>query len=612
MKRKKASGARAEVPPSPVRHMTVVAHDPSIRGRDGRILTAKIAVPAEALAAGPIGYRVQVVDYDATTRRFHGSHALPESYADEPPAWRRGDESILRDPRFHAQNAYALVMKTLARFEQALGRRLGWSFGTHQIKIAPHGMNDANAFYSPDEEGLIFGYFTGVSGDPVYTCLSHDIIVHEATHALIDSLRSRYMDSSNPDQAAFHEGFADVIALLSVFSQPEVVEHLLGHGKRADGLIAREKVTAQALCESALFGLADEMGAEIEGLRGNALRRSAEITPSPHHRYTREFLEPHRRGELFVAAVLRGFINVWADRIAHSGPPGLKQYPLSRVVEEAASIADLLITLWIRALDYMPPVHLEFGDALSAALTADHEVRPDDSRYELRRHMIAEFKKFGFEPSSPRKDPFGVWSPPAAHLSYDHVRFESMRSDPDEVFRFIWDNREELELREGAYTEVLSVRPSRRTGSDGFVLRETVVEYYQVARLTPAELREKGIKAPPDYLASLRERARAAAAGDTGAERSVDGEQPGSAAEEDMVTPLYGGAVLIFDEYGQVKYRIWNDVFGKKKQAERLAYLWNEGFLVARRRGARPRGATLSTLHRLRATDARKFPVEAW
>ena len=153
-----------------------------------------------------MGYRVQVVDYDATRRVFHGSHDLPVSIEKEPKAWQDGDPSIQRDFRFHAQNTYALVMKTLARFEFALGRRIPWSFDTHQLKVAPHGMADANAFYSPQAEGLVFGYFTGASGDQVFTCLSHDIIVHETTHALLDALRERYMDPSNPDQAAFHEG----------------------------------------------------------------------------------------------------------------------------------------------------------------------------------------------------------------------------------------------------------------------------------------------------------------------------------------------------------------------------------------------------------------------
>jgi hypothetical protein len=598
-----------------MRYMTVIAQDPAVR-RNGKILTAKIAVPAEDLSRGPMGYRLQIVDYDASSERYYGRHELPLRYQDEPAAWRKGEPRIVSDHRFHAQNTYALVMKTLARFEFALGRRISWSFGTHQLKVAPHGMYDANAFYSPEYEGLVFGYFTGTSGKPVYTCLSHDIIVHETTHALIDGLRSRYMDPSNPDQAAFHEGFADVIALLSVFSLPEVVRHLLRPHATAEtsaGLIQRKDILPDALCQSALFGLADEMGNEVESIRGGALRLSAQIEPDAKLKATPEFLEAHRRGELFVAAVIRGFIDAWSARIIASGTPGQKRFPLMRVAEEGADIADALATMWIRALDYMPPVHLEFGDALSAALTSDLEVRPDDSRYQLRKHMLNQFRAFGFKPASRRRDPLGIWEPPPAGLRYDRVRFESMRTDKDEVFRFIWDNRKVLQLRDGAYTEVLSVRPCVRTGLDGFVLRETVAEYYQVARLTPEELKAARVTAPPQYLRELAAIAARRRQRESGS--ASNGEASAAVAvaddDEELVTPLYGGAVLIFDEYGRVKYWVPNDVFGPE-QSERLEYLWQEGFLMAGREGGRFRAARLSTLHRLRAMEARKSPAEVW
>src|SRR5262249_44958003 len=154
------------------------------------------------------------------------------------------------------------------------------------------------------------------------------------------------------------------------------------------------------------------------------------------------------------AAIVNGFIHAWANRIRGSGTRNQSQYPVSRVAEDGAEIADALATMWIRALDYMPPVHMQFPDALSAALTADLEVRPDDSRYDIRRYMTESFKAYGIPPASPRKD--GIWNAAPTDIRFDRVRFESMRTDKDEVFRFLWDNRERLNLRTDTYCEVLS------------------------------------------------------------------------------------------------------------------------------------------------------------
>jgi hypothetical protein len=233
---------------------------------------------------------------------------------------------------------------------------------------------------------------------------------------------------------------------------------------------------------------------------------------------------------------------------------------------------------------------------LSAALTGDLEVRPDDSRFGLREHMMRSFRAFGIRPAS--KGPNGVWSPAPPGVRFDRVRFESMRTDKDEVFRFIWDNRKVLELRDGAYSEVLSVRPCVRIGIDGFVLRETVAEYYQVARLMPKELKTHGIALPAEYLKELERKLRLA-------EEEV--------REGDETTiPIYGGGVLVFDEYGRLKYHVKNDVFGAERQAKRLRYLWESGLLEPGKGSARLRSARLSTIHLMRAIDARRFPAEGW
>jgi hypothetical protein len=576
------------------RKMTVIAQDPKVLKAPGKILMATVDVPAEDLAAGPIGYRVQVVDFDATNGTYYGAHTLPESFEKEPLAWQEGRKSLLDDYRFHAQNVYALVMRTLARFEFALGRRVGWQFEVHQIKVAPHGMEDANAFYTRAEEGLILGYFAGLKKHQVFTCLSHDVVVHETTHALVDGLRRRYLDPSGPDQAAFHEGIADVVALLSVFSQVELVETLLRRNLRKrkgvpKGFLHASDLSASVLRDSVLFGLAEEMGQELETVRGGALRQSAKLwPPDPKWIDSDEFQEPHRRGELFVAAVINGFIDAWTERLHKAKAPDQTLLSARRAAEEGSDIAEILATMWIRGLDYMPPVHVVFGDALSAALTADNEVRPDDSRYRLREKMLKSFKGYGIAPISARKDPAGTWDPAPANLSYDRVRFESMRFDADEVFRFMWDNRgkDKLDLGKGdVYTKVLSVRPCVRRGFDGFILHETVAEYYQVAQLTPQELSSRGVKLPDDYLASLV---------------ALRKQEQDSA---DLPrTAIYGGGVLVFDEYGKLKFHISNKLFSDS-QTRRLEYLWSSGQLQPSAEGRRTASSQLADLHRARALD---------
>jgi hypothetical protein len=262
------------------RRITVIAQDPSVR-RGGRIVMGKIAIPREELREGPWGHRVQVVDYDASLDRY--LRPKPPPIQDDPFTGKDPDR-LIGDPEFHAWNCYAIVMSTLASFEFALGRRIAWSFGGHQIKVVPHAFADANAFYSRQDEAILFGYFQGYK-DIVFTCLSHDVIAHETTYALLDGLRERYMDPSSPDQAAFHEGFADIVALLSVFAMPGVVEQIIDLSEDAENE-RREplrRILISQLTEERLFrgllALGEQMGEEIQRVRGAALRHSGELKP---------------------------------------------------------------------------------------------------------------------------------------------------------------------------------------------------------------------------------------------------------------------------------------------------------------------------------------------
>jgi hypothetical protein len=180
----------------PTRKLTVLALDPSVRDAKG-ILRTQIEVPNETLEGGPRGHRVFIVDYDSSSDSFRSAgrtfRRSGDAYRSPRDPFEKGtDRELLESPDFHAFMTYGIVMKTLARFEYALGRRLSWSFGSHQIQVSPHAFADANAFYSDRAQGLFFGYFPSSDGKrTIHTCLSHEIIAHETTHALLDGLRGR-------------------------------------------------------------------------------------------------------------------------------------------------------------------------------------------------------------------------------------------------------------------------------------------------------------------------------------------------------------------------------------------------------------------------------------
>ena len=557
-----------ELPPT--RKLTIVAKDPGLRlgGDDGPMAFVQVDLPAERLSWGPTGYRIKVVDYNATEQRLYFAEQVYEDRRGnliDPFAPARGEtlfdkayqQRLLEDPNFHSQNAYAIAMRTLGLFERALGRRVAWSSGGHQLHIAPHAFAQANAFYSEPDRALLFGYFHDLSDEPVFTCLSHDIVAHETTHALLDGLRSRFTEPSGPDQAAFHEGFADVIALLSIFSLEPVVAAAIGQDgqlikdDQTIALVDGAKLSPGAIKASILLGLAQEAGTALGDGRRTALRQSVEMTPKKA-KALRDGRDEHDRGEVFVAAMMTVFVQLWSNRVALLGTFGKDQYNLGSVVEEGAKVAGHLLNMSIRALDYCPPTDIDFGQYLAALLTADRELVPDDAHH-YRRDLVNVFRDYGITVPAGTCDADGCWPryPHLGKLVYSRSNFAAMMRSRDEFFRFLWENRDDdrLNISERAYTEVLSIASASRIGPDGIALDETVCQYVQRFDMFGAE-----------FKALL------------GAER------PGGLSTTDGYT-AYGGGVVILDQYGQVKYHIANRLLDPARQLARAEYLVDMGLI---------------------------------
>jgi len=521
----------------------VIAQDPWVR-RDresgkGPILTALVRVPAEHLEPGPRGARFQVVDYDPGTGRLEPPALATHQDPSKPPSNR----TLTEDPGFRVQNVYAIAARTLAAFESALGRRLAWAFNGHKLYLVPRAFPEANAYYSPEDGAIFFGYLPLAEGPQLQTALSADVIAHETTHAVLDGLRPRFAEPGLPDQPAFHEAMGDIVALLSVFSVQDVVESLLGPVSRA-GRLANSRLTEEALGETALFVLADELGAGLASERGSGLRRSRETPAGSAWRRDPAYDEAHKRGEVVVAAVLRTLLRMWTERLEPLRSS--RGADRARVAEEGAKAADHLLRMLIRGIDYMPPVELEFEDVLEAVLNADEVLAPDDE-HGYRDALEESFADFDIRPQGHLID-----LRERARPVYERINFGSLRGDRDEVQRFIWENGDTFQCAErpeidlGYRLTVDSVRPSVRVGPDGLVVQEVVATYYQTLDLTAAELRERGVRLG----------------------RGVAAETP---------VQLWGGGVLVFDQFGRARFHQRKPLADWRRQQRRLRYLVRHG-----------------------------------
>ncbi len=437
----------------PVRTLKVYALDPSAGNYIGNVMSIKVKWE-EDLKPGPIGRKIAVVDYDGANEKYYP----PVDLNDPRILARNGLDPSESDPRFHQQMVYAVATETIERFEAALGRKIRWrradrprtsatngeesQAGTWlkkndiwTLNLFPHAMVQANAFYSPEAKGILFGYFTAeetnqgqnLPGQRVFTCLSHDIIAHEVTHAIIDGIRTYFTEPTNPDVLAFHEGFADLAALFSHFSHKDaLIDTIQKTGGRLYQFELRPDaappstdpnkkpapddltLTAQQASRNPLIDLAKQFG-EASGM-SRGLRNALDVRPNTNDINTR-IHDVHFRGSILVAAVFDAYFSIYLKRTAdlfrvyRAGGGGSSQPddlpgPLARLLaEQASTTAAEFFQLCARALDYCPPVDITFGDFLRALITANLDLK-DEQGSDVRDALMQAFRVRGIFPEN--------------------------------------------------------------------------------------------------------------------------------------------------------------------------------------------------------------------
>ncbi len=397
------------------RRVRTYAVDPSLSAqlKTAGINQGVLRVPWEKLAPGPQGEYVEVQD-DPEYGKIDMDD--PRLLAQDGFAPSEGN------PQFHQQMTYAVAMATIDRFENAMARKVLWrprivpdkpfddSQYVQRLSIQPHAFVQENAFYDQRQVALRFGYFAAsgddlgdhVPGSTVYSCLSHDIVAHETTHAILDGMHRRFNEPTNPDVLAFHEGFADIVALMQHF---EITEVLISQIARTRGDVETESI---------LGSLAVQFG-RATGKRGALREAIGSFDANGHwHRNVpdptayRTITEPHARGALLVAAVFDAFLAIYATRTAdlyriYTGGTGVLQpgtiHPdlVNRLANEAATAAGHVLRICIRALDYVPPVDITFGEYLRALITADVDLVEDDP-LGYRIAFVEAFRRRGIYP----------------------------------------------------------------------------------------------------------------------------------------------------------------------------------------------------------------------
>ena len=202
--------------------------------------------------------------------------------------------------------------KGLGRTHSAVeqGRAPGGSSRTRSRRPTPTTTRNAR---------LLFGYFEADRTDPgrnlpgqtVFTCLSHDIIAHETTHA-VD--RSGPTDSFiEPDESrrlAFHEASPTSSRSFMHFTLPDVVRR--DKIQRHPGPSSRRSTLLAELAQR--FGTTTGQGTAL---------RTATRKVAPTRGVTRPEFEPHARGSILVAAIFDAFFTASTRaRIARPHPHG--------------------------------------------------------------------------------------------------------------------------------------------------------------------------------------------------------------------------------------------------------------------------------------------------
>jgi hypothetical protein len=419
---------------------------------------------------GPACRRIAVLDFDPATGLPLGPPAVFIPAADKRSMSGRfefqGDPT---SPAALAINAFGTVFLTIRMFEDrdGLGRQVSWAFGGEQLLVLPRAGEWANACYDRGTRSLQFFWFTGDSGDTVYTALSRDIVAHECGHALLDAVAPSLYDSGTPQSIAIHEGIADVVAVLMALDSRPLRQAVL------------ERSANNLAGPNAFNSIADEFGMSRAGPDGVARRALRELAnSSTMDDVARK--SPHILSTVLSAIFYDTLCQIFQEHFAiESAQPGSDGQPQSatQAANAALGIAYTIFRrLLIRGIDYLPPGELTFADVGRATLAAARAVFPGSIAPERVRRRQQGFAQ-RFVDRKIVSDVEVLDSPQPAELSLPPDRLDEVRDSDYAAYNYVNACRKVLGIpADTPFTVFPRIDATKRIGSQDQMQRELIIK----------------------------------------------------------------------------------------------------------------------------------------
>lgn len=451
---------------------TIYVQDPLVAKNEPKVGLKHMWIDWEpSMNDGPTTSRIAVVDYNADTDVLEKNYAkwdkdqwcFIDSISGKPISKRNKDT-----PPFHQVNVWAIIQNILAFFEdqKVMGRHIPWAFEGNRLIIVPHAGYLKNAFYDRASKSLQF-YYCGTKQNPIYTCLSHDIVAHEAGHAILDGIRPYYNELSSIQTAAFHEFIADLTAILSLLRNNDVRKFVA------------DKTKGDFSQRSFIVDLAEQFGDHVNKERYGPAARP--YLRTAHNKVTmwhiRNNLSPHHCSLVMTG----GMFESLALMIVKNHPDeGTKKRVKTWWRTPVWRATDHFTRLALRALDYCPPMDIQFVDYVRAILHADKLAYPIDTKG-YRKIIREVFHKRGFCSKS-EKDHEGLCDldpqEPPYNIEFHRYDIERLSGSRTAAYHFLDLNRTKLHIPIDQDIKVVDLYATHKEAEAGRKLpKEIVLEY---------------------------------------------------------------------------------------------------------------------------------------